>query len=75
VKTLDPLKKGDLFLFVGSDNNTNFKPPVIGVVLDHWGRNSHNEKMYKIFANGAIEVISEIEIKKILSIMSKKKHY
>jgi len=69
------LKKGDLLLFESINSNASFNLPAIGVVLERWGTNSHNEKMYKIFTNGAVEVISEIEVKEVLSTVSKKKHY
>jgi|TARA_R110002074_G_scaffold397285_1_gene587575 signal peptidase I len=68
------LNKGDLFLFEQYEHPRG-AIPAVGVILEHWGRNSHNEKMYKIFAGGLIEVISEMEIKKILSILPKKRRY
>jgi len=60
------MKKGDLFIYSLEDKGLRETTDVPGVCLERWGYNSHNEKLYKVYVDGKVDIISEREIKKVV---------
>lgn len=61
------MKKGDLFIYRLVDKAIKENISAPGVCLEQWGYNSHNEKLYKVYIDGKIDIISERDIKEIVS--------
>ena len=61
------MKKGDLFIYNLVSKDLRETTDMPGVCLESWGYNSHNEKLYKVYVDGKVDIISEREIKKVVS--------
>jgi len=64
---LKTMKIGDLFVYESFIPDFNLSITSLGICLKPYGYNSRNQKLYKVYLEGKIKIISEAEIKNIYS--------